>query len=64
LFLFVGEIVLIDALIHLLKLKLDKLLKMDMEELFQYIRLELVKECVREYGINNCIPKIKSINNV
>jgi len=56
LFLVIEEKIIFECLLKLLSLKEGKLLKMPMEELHSYIRNELVKECVIEYGVDNCIP--------
>lgn len=55
-FFILEEKIIIDTLLHLLKLKENELLKMDMEETAMYIRTKFVNECIEEYGINMCLP--------
>ena len=55
-FFLLGEKVIIDTLIHLLKLQENKLLKMDMEQTVVYIRTTFVNDCIEENGIPVCIP--------
>jgi len=50
------EKIIFDCLIHLLKLKKEKLMKMTLEDLFVYLKSDLVKECMKDYGLEKSLP--------
>lgn len=56
LFFLIEDKVIIDTLLHLLYLKQEELLKMNMEEIAIYIKNSFINDCIEEYGINYCIP--------
>lgn len=55
------ENIIIDCLIHLLKLNENKIIKMPMEELVPYIRSELVNDSINNFGIENALPNFNYI---
>lgn len=48
--------ILYDALIHLLEISQYKIMKMDYEGILSYIRSDIVKENILEYGLDYCLP--------
>jgi len=58
LFFILEEKAIFDCIIKLLSLKMEKLMTMCLEEMFQYIRGDLVKECINEYGIEASLPDL------
>jgi hypothetical protein len=50
------EKVIIDCLLHILDLQKGKLMKMGMEKLINYIRNDIVIDCIVEYGLQRSLP--------
>lgn len=53
-----DEKIIVDSLVHLLRLKKRRLLSMEAEEAHTYIRYHLVEECVRDFGIEKSLPSL------
>jgi len=52
------EKIIFEALIHLLRLKKDKIIKMSWEDLMVYLKSDLVKDCMRDYGLEKSLPQL------
>lgn len=57
LFFIMGEEIIIKTLLHLLKLKEEKILSFDLEQIIVYIKNHIVNECLEEFGIKQCLPE-------
>jgi hypothetical protein len=56
LFFLLEEKIIFECILKLLSLQQEKLLKMDLETMFHYIRSDLVKDCIEEFGIEGSLP--------
>jgi len=50
------EKIIFECLIHLLRLKKDMLMSMNFEDSYVYCKKELVKDCIKEFGIEKSLP--------
>ncbi len=50
------EKIIIDTLIHLMKIKRKLLLTLDKDELHLFLKNELVNSCLKEFTIEKCLP--------
>lgn len=50
------EKIIFDAIMHLLKIKLDKILSMDVEAMHKYIKSDIIFDVVKTFGIEKALP--------
>ena len=50
------EKIIFDAILHLLKIRLHKLILMDVEKMHRYIKSDIVIDVVNTFGIQKALP--------
>jgi hypothetical protein len=50
------EKIILDAIMHLLKLQISKILLMGVEEMHIYIKKDIINDVVMTYGIQKALP--------
>jgi len=48
--------IIIDCLIHVMKLKKKVLLEMCMEEMHIFIKNDIIKNCIKDYSLEKSLP--------
>ena len=50
------EKIIFDAIMHLLKFQMEKILLMDIEAMHKYIKSDIIFDVVKTYGIEKALP--------
>jgi len=56
LFFILEEKIIFECLLKLLSLKEDKILSMEYEEIFHYIKNDIVNDCIQDFGVEGSLP--------